>query len=120
MFRRDFSSEHTCEKNKMCSLFLASGADADGSYSYSGPLRGLDEVLASLQLLAFCGIECSFLDAVQCGIMCKVTADLCMDGILHANAPPLEDGPWQGGCSGRRFLQCEGENVPLARPVTRG
>ncbi len=43
-----------------------------------------------------------------------------MDGILLANAPLLEDGPWQGG---RRFLQREGleqARIRLLRGLSRG
>ncbi len=76
-FPRDFSRniqlDDTSEKCKMCSPFLGSGADADGAHSYSGPPRGSDDVLDSLLLPASCRIEGSFLDAVQCGRMCKVT-----------------------------------------------
>ena len=53
-------------------LLLGAEADAHGAHSYSGPSRGPDEVLDSLRLQASCGIEGSFLDAVQCGRMCKV------------------------------------------------
>jgi hypothetical protein len=39
-FPHEISPEHSSEKCKMCSLFLVSGATADGAHSYSGPPRG--------------------------------------------------------------------------------
>ncbi len=56
----------------MCSLFLGSGVNVNGSHSYSGPPRGPDEVFDSLRRAASCGVQGSFLDAVQCGRRCKV------------------------------------------------
>jgi hypothetical protein len=52
--------------------FLGSGAAADGAHIYSGPPRGPDEVLDALRLQTSCGIEGSFLDAVQCWRIFKV------------------------------------------------
>ncbi len=75
----------------MASLFRGSGAGVDGAHSYTGP----DEVLDALQLPSACGTEGSFV--VVCGSMCKVTdlrVESAMDGILRANAPLLENGPY--------------------------
>jgi len=52
-------------------------------------------VLDALQLPSACGTEGSFV--VVCGSMCKVTdlrVESAVDGILRANAPLLEDGPY--------------------------